>query len=94
MRQAVYQAIDIERLIRDVQKGYGVPAGMPIGPWINGYAPDLDQRLPYDPEKAKALLAEAGYPDGFSVDGAPIGSQIAKQSPRCWVRSASRSTLS
>jgi peptide/nickel transport system substrate-binding protein len=67
VRQAIYQAIDIERLIRDVQKGYGVPAGMPIGPWINGYAPDLDQRLPYDPEKARALLAEAGYPDGFSV---------------------------
>jgi peptide/nickel transport system substrate-binding protein len=67
VRQAIYQAIDIERLIRDVEKGYGAPAGMPIGPWINGYAPDLDPRMPYDPEKAKALLAEAGYPDGFSV---------------------------
>jgi peptide/nickel transport system substrate-binding protein len=67
VRQAIYQAIDIERLIRDVEKGYGIPAGMPIGPWINGYAPDLDQRLPYDPEKARALLAEAGYPKGFSV---------------------------
>jgi peptide/nickel transport system substrate-binding protein len=67
VRQAIYQAIDIERLIRDVEKGYAVPAAMPIGPWINGYAPDLDQRLSYDPDKARALLAEAGYPDGFSV---------------------------
>jgi ABC-type oligopeptide transport system substrate-binding subunit len=67
VRQGIYQAIDIERLIRDVQKGYGVPAGMPIPPGINGYASDLDQRLPYDPEKARALLAEAGYPDCFSV---------------------------
>ncbi len=63
----IHQAIDIERLIRDAGKGYGVPAGMPIAPGINGYAPDLDQRLPYDPEKARALLAEAGYTDGFSV---------------------------
>jgi peptide/nickel transport system substrate-binding protein len=67
VRQAIYQAIDIERLIRDVEKGYAVPAGMPIGPWINGYAPDLDQRLPFAPEKARALLAEADYPEGFSV---------------------------
>jgi peptide/nickel transport system substrate-binding protein len=67
VRQAIYQAIDIERLIRDVFKGYAVPAGMPIAPGINGYASDLDHRLPYDPAKAKALLAEAGYPDGFSV---------------------------
>jgi peptide/nickel transport system substrate-binding protein len=67
VRQALYQAIDVERLIRDDEKGYALPAGMPIGPLINGYAPELDQRLPYDPEKAKALLAEAGYGDGFSV---------------------------
>ena len=40
---------------------------MPIAPGINGYAPDLDQRLPYDPEKARALLAEVSYTDGFSV---------------------------
>jgi peptide/nickel transport system substrate-binding protein len=73
VRQAIYQAIDIERLIRDVQKGYGLPAGMLIAPGINGYAPELDQRLPYDPEKAKALLAEAGYPDGFSVQLDTVG---------------------
>jgi peptide/nickel transport system substrate-binding protein len=40
---------------------------MVIAPGVNGYAPELDQRLPYDPEGAKALLAEAGYPDGFKV---------------------------
>lgn len=73
VRQAIYQAIDIERLIRDVQKDYGAPAGMLIPPGINGYAPDLDQRLPYDPEKARALLAEAGYPEGFSVQLDTVG---------------------
>ena len=53
---------------------------MLIAPGINGYAPDLDQRLPYDPEKARALLAEAGYPDGFNIQldtvGYPLDSEL------------------
>jgi peptide/nickel transport system substrate-binding protein len=73
VRQAIYQAIDVQRLIRDVQKGYGLPAGMLIAPGVNGYAPELDQRLPYDPKKAKALLAQAGYPDGFRVQLDTVG---------------------
>jgi peptide/nickel transport system substrate-binding protein len=44
-----------------------IPAGMIVAPGVNGYAPELAQPVPYDPEKARALLAEAGYPDGFSV---------------------------
>jgi len=38
-----------------------------IAPGINGYPSDLDVRFPYDPEAAKQLLADAGYPDGFPV---------------------------
>ena len=67
MRQAIYQAIDIEAIRKDVMRGLAVPAGMLVAPGAIGYAPELDQRLPYDPEAAKTLLAEAGYPDGFSV---------------------------
>jgi peptide/nickel transport system substrate-binding protein len=44
-----------------------VPAGMLIWPKGIGWSEELDHRLPYDPEKAKALLVEAGYPDGFEV---------------------------
>ena len=44
-----------------------IPAGMIVAPGVNGYAPELDQPPPHDPERARALLAEAGYPDGFSV---------------------------
>jgi peptide/nickel transport system substrate-binding protein len=66
VRQAVYQGIDIGRFIETLH-GLGNPAGMLIWPKGIGWSEELDHRLPYDPEKAKALLAEAGYPDGFSV---------------------------
>ena len=40
---------------------------MVIQPGMNGYTPEFDTRLAYDPDAAKALLAEAGYSDGFEV---------------------------
>jgi peptide/nickel transport system substrate-binding protein len=67
VRQAMYQAIDIEAIRRDVMHGLAIPAGVLVAPGAIGYAPELDQRLPYDPEGAKELLMEAGYPEGFSV---------------------------
>ncbi|PHQ72427.1 MAG: peptide ABC transporter substrate-binding protein [Sneathiella sp.] len=68
VRQAFYHAIDIEAIKRVVMRGLAVPAGMVIEPPINGYRAEWDEnRLAYDPEKSKALLAEAGYPDGFSI---------------------------
>jgi peptide/nickel transport system substrate-binding protein len=67
VRQAMYQAIDIETIRDDVMQGLSVPAGMIIPPGVNGHAPELDQRLPYDHETARTLLAEAGYPKGFNV---------------------------
>jgi peptide/nickel transport system substrate-binding protein len=66
VRQAVYQALDIERILEALY-GLGVPAGMLIWPKGVGWSEELDRRLPYDPEKAKALLVEAGYPEGFEV---------------------------
>jgi peptide/nickel transport system substrate-binding protein len=38
-----------------------------LPPQVNGYAPDLGKRLPYDVEAAKKLMVEAGYPSGFEV---------------------------
>jgi peptide/nickel transport system substrate-binding protein len=66
VRQAVYQALDIERILEALH-GLGVPAGMLIWPKGVGWSEELDRRLPYDPKKAKALLAEADYPEGFEV---------------------------
>ncbi|MFQ3622229.1 MAG: ABC transporter substrate-binding protein [Acetobacteraceae bacterium] len=68
VRQAVYQAIDIEAIRRNVMRGQSWPAGMMASPFLNGAPADLNARaFPYDPEAARRLLAEAGYPDGFSV---------------------------
>jgi peptide/nickel transport system substrate-binding protein len=67
VRRAIYQAIDVEKIRDEVMSGLAIPIGMIIQPGINGYAPELDTRFPFDPDAAKALLAAAGYPDGFAV---------------------------
>ena len=66
VRQAFYQGIDIRRIIEALH-GLALPIGMLIWPKGNGWSEELDRRPPYDPDKAKALLAEAGYPAGFDV---------------------------
>jgi len=67
VRRAMYQAIDAEAIRDEVMQGRSVPAGMIIPPGVNGHASEFEERLPYDPEAARALLAQAGYPSGFSV---------------------------
>jgi peptide/nickel transport system substrate-binding protein len=67
VRQAMAHAMDLEPVLTPLMGELFIPAGMIVAPGVNGYAPDLDQPPPFDPEKAKALLVEAGYPDGFSV---------------------------
>ena len=67
VRQAFYQAIDIEAIRARVMRGAATTAALMLGPGVNGYPADLDHRLPYDPAAARRLLAEAGYPSGFEV---------------------------
>lgn len=62
VRQAISYAIDKEEIIRGVLLGYGVPATGPYKPDAWFYNPNV-KRYPYDPELAKALLAEAGWAD-------------------------------
>jgi peptide/nickel transport system substrate-binding protein len=65
VRRALMMAVDRKQLIDAVSSGYGSPIGSHYTPNDPGYI-DLTGVLPYDPTKAKALLAEAGYPNGFT----------------------------
>ncbi|HMC16522.1 MAG TPA: ABC transporter substrate-binding protein, partial [Albitalea sp.] len=67
VRQAVYQAINVDLIVKKVLRGQGTPTGAYLSSRVDGVPPELDQRLPYDPKAAKALLAQAGYPSGFGV---------------------------
>lgn len=67
VRKAVYHAIDIDSIVAKVLRGQAMPTGSFVSPLVDGYRPELDRRLPYDPATARALLKDAGYPNGFSV---------------------------
>ncbi|MDQ2926617.1 MAG: ABC transporter substrate-binding protein [Pseudomonadota bacterium] len=67
VRQAVHHAINVELIAKKVLRGLGVPTGAYLSKRVDGSPADLDHRLAFDPAKARALLAEAGYPNGFSV---------------------------
>ncbi|MDQ6683499.1 MAG: ABC transporter substrate-binding protein [Pseudomonadota bacterium] len=67
VRKAVYQAINAELIAQKVLRGLGTPTGGYLSTRIDGSPPELDKRLPFDPARARALLAEAGYPKGFSI---------------------------
>jgi len=67
VRQALSMAIDREAIKRSTMRGLSIPAGVMVAPGVNGNAPDIDLVTKFDPEGAKKLLAEAGYPDGFEV---------------------------
>lgn len=67
VRQAFYQAIDIDGIHKTIMRGNARPTALLVGPGINGFSEEQNKRLPYDPDGAKKLLAEAGYPNGFEV---------------------------
>jgi peptide/nickel transport system substrate-binding protein len=67
VRQALYQAIDIQAIHRTTMRGQSVVTGTFFPPQVNGYSREEDVRLPFDPARARALLAEAGYPNGFGI---------------------------
>lgn len=66
VRQAINHAIDREALL-DTALGYGAVTSQVFAEANPGYDPTLDNAYPYDPERAKQLLAEAGFPNGFSI---------------------------
>lgn len=66
VREAMAHAIDRQAIINGAMFGLGTPIGTHFAPHNPAYV-DLTSMSAYDPEKAKALLAEAGFPDGFET---------------------------
>ena len=66
VRQAVAYAIDRQAVVELVMFGYGTPIGSHWSP-STPYYKDLTAKFAYNPEKAKKLLAQAGYPKGFEA---------------------------
>ena len=67
VRQAFYQAIDIDGIKKTVMRGASTPTALMVGPGINGFSAEQNKRMPFDPEASRKLLADAGYPSGFEV---------------------------
>ncbi|MDX1810005.1 MAG: ABC transporter substrate-binding protein [Sulfurospirillaceae bacterium] len=66
VRKAIYYGIDEDAIVKYIMKGFAKPAGQLSPKVVFGYDPSI-KRVKYDPAKAKKLLAEAGYPNGFDI---------------------------
>lgn len=71
VRQALNLAVDRQSISDIVLKGTMRPAGQPGTPLTFGYDPDLPP-FPYDPERARELLTEAGYGDGLNLSAQAV----------------------
>ncbi|ODT66061.1 MAG: peptide ABC transporter substrate-binding protein [Pelagibacterium sp. SCN 63-23] len=67
VREAFNLAIDRDAIRDVVLRGNALPAGIIVPPFVHGWTEELDSYPAPDIERAKALLAEAGYPEGFSI---------------------------
>jgi peptide/nickel transport system substrate-binding protein len=66
VRQALNYAVDADSIIKNVLEGHGFRVATPLTKDHVGYNPQI-KPYSFDPEKAKKLLAEAGYPNGFDL---------------------------
>jgi len=66
VRQALYHAIDVEAIKKTTMRGLAQPSGAMLPSPLTTTA-EIEKRLPYDKERARKLLADAGYPNGFEV---------------------------
>lgn len=96
VREAFYKAIDIELIKTRVMRGLSTPSALMIAPELFALSKEFT-RPKFDPDGAKKLLAEAGYPEGFEVtmdcpnDRYVNDAAICQPSWACLPASASRS---
>ncbi len=96
VRQAFYQAIDVDSIVQRLLRGAARPAALMVAEGMRGHSAELDRRMPYDPAAARRLLAEAGYVQGFElmlncpsdryVNDAEICQAVAAQLARVGIR--------
>jgi peptide/nickel transport system substrate-binding protein len=67
VREAFQKAIDVNAIKSQVMRGLSIPTAVMYAPQVDGYPKDLDHVKPPDREGARKLLADAGYPQGFTV---------------------------
>ena len=67
VRQAILLTIDVPAIHKTVMRGLSLPTMSMIAPQVRGYSKDLEKRPAVDIEKAKKLMAEAGFAQGFDV---------------------------
>ncbi|MCF8130629.1 MAG: hypothetical protein K9N10_19120, partial [Deltaproteobacteria bacterium] len=79
VRQAVNHAINREKIVEDAFNGFAHSSGSAVSPLHFGYESQV-LRYPYDPARARQLMAEAGYPNGFEVDYYTINNESAAES--------------
>ena len=79
VRQALNYAVDVNAIVKSLYFGHGTRLATVVDKGALGYDPSV-QPYPYDPAKAKALLAEAGYPNGFEVEFDSFTGSIADHS--------------
>jgi len=65
VRRAVAHAVNVPAILQTIMRGSAEPASQLVPPSSRGFSTGLDTRPEYDVEAARALLSDAGYPDGF-----------------------------
>jgi peptide/nickel transport system substrate-binding protein len=68
VRQAINYAFDRKTILDQVLLGQGTPTSQPFGKESGSWVEELENKYPYDPAKAKALLKEAGYETGVTLE--------------------------
>lgn len=77
LRKAVAHAIDRDSIIKNVMKGEAIKLTGPIGPLQFGYSKNVKPTYEYNPEKARELVKQAGYPNGVDVElSTPVGRYV------------------